>query len=71
VSGTIFATGGRPPPRFALRWTTFDDARVTWLANRSRERSDGLAKVGGESGIRPPSRFALRRDLIRCGAISP
>jgi len=59
VSGTISATGGRPPSRFALRWTTFDDARLTRLANRSRERSERLAKVGGASGIRPPSR--LRR----------
>jgi hypothetical protein len=31
-----------------------DDARVARLANRSRERSERLAKVGGEGGIRTP-----------------
>ena len=45
--------GGGPPPRFALRWTTFDDARVTRLANRSRERGERLAKVGGEWDSKP------------------
>jgi hypothetical protein len=38
--------------RRTRRWTTFDDARVTRPANRSRERSERLAKVGGEAGIR-------------------
>ena len=33
-------------------------ARVTRPANRSRERSERLAKVGGESGIRTPPRLA-------------
>jgi hypothetical protein len=45
VCGTISAAGGRPPSRFALRRTNFDDARETRLANQSRERSERLAKV--------------------------
>jgi hypothetical protein len=63
VSGTISGTTGRPPPRFALQWTTFDDARVTRLANRSRERRERSAKVGGEAGIRRPAQ-TLRRHFI-------
>jgi hypothetical protein len=35
-----------------LRWATFADAHKTRPANRSRERSERLAKVGGEGGIR-------------------
>src|SRR5919109_132550 len=35
-----------------LRWTTFATARLTRPANRSRERSERLAKVGGGGGIR-------------------
>ena len=56
-SGTSLATGWRPPSRYALQWT-FDDARRTRPANRSRERRERLAKVGGESGIRACSRRA-------------
>ena len=51
-------SSSRPPPRQlppslklrrTRRWTTFDDARLTRLANRSHERSERLAKVGGSA----------------------
>jgi hypothetical protein len=42
----------RWPSRCALRWTIFDDGHLTRRANRSRERSRRLAKVGGDGGIR-------------------
>ena len=44
-----------------LRRTTFDDARLTRLANRSRERSERLAKVGGH----PSHHARLTRPAIR------
>ena len=54
------ATGGRPPSRLALRRTTFDDARETRPASRSRERSERLAKVGWEAGIRNQRKQVLQ-----------
>src|SRR5678815_5661549 len=73
--------GGPPSPR--LRRTTFAIARLRRPANRSRERSERLAKVGGEGGIRthvpltrqdafeaPPLRPLryLSGRVLRCGA---
>ena len=57
VSGTIFATGGCPPSRFALRRTTFDGARVTRPANRSRERSERWRRLAERVGFEPTCRL--------------
>ena len=46
--------------RCALRRTTFDDARETRPASRSRERSERLAKVGWEAGIRNQRKQVLQ-----------
>ena len=56
------STSALPPsPRlwWTSWWTTFDDAHLPRLANRSRERSERSAKVGGERGFEPSVEFPL------------
>ena len=75
------SSGGKWTSTSALRWTTFHDARVMRPANRSRERSERLAKGVGlppeartERTNRPPSprlRWAPSRELrAKCGGES-
>ena len=62
VSGTSFATGGCPPSRWALRWTTFDDARVN-AACQPKPRAKRAIGEGWRRGwdSNPRAAHATRR----------
>ena len=49
-----------------LRWTTLEGTRPARPANRSRERSARLEKVGGESGIRTHGRVSPTHAFQAC-----
>ena len=65
-----WATFAKRSLRSALRrphsWPTFASFDGTRPANRSRERSERLAKVGGESGIRTHGRVSPTHAFQAC-----